>query len=32
MINVDIGCDLMDEDETGFVWAFLERGSRSRSC
>ena len=23
MINVDIGCDLMDEDETGFVWAFL---------
>lgn len=20
---VDITCDLMDEDETGFVWAFL---------
>jgi hypothetical protein len=23
VISVDIGCDLMDEDEAGFVWAFL---------
>ena len=23
MIRVDITCDLMDEDETGDVWAFL---------
>jgi hypothetical protein len=23
MINVDIGCDLMDEDATGFVWAYV---------
>ena len=23
MIRVDITCDLMDEDETGHVWAFL---------
>lgn len=23
MITVDIACDLMDEDETGYVWAFL---------
>lgn len=23
MVNVDIVCDLMDEDETGYVWAFL---------
>lgn len=23
MITVDIACDLMDEDETGYVWTFL---------
>lgn len=23
MISVDIACDLMDEDETGYVWTFL---------
>lgn len=23
MVSVDIACDLMDEDETGFVWTFL---------
>ena len=23
MVRVDIACDLMDEDETGHVWAFL---------
>lgn len=23
MISVDIPCDLMDEDETGYVWTFL---------
>jgi hypothetical protein len=23
MVRVDVGCDLMDEDETGHVWAFL---------
>ena len=23
MVRVDITCDLMDEDETGYVWAFL---------
>lgn len=23
MVSVDIPCDLMDEDETGFVWTFL---------
>lgn len=23
MITVDIACDLMDEDESGFVWTFL---------
>jgi hypothetical protein len=23
MVRVDITCDLMDEDETGHVWAFL---------
>lgn len=23
MVSVDITCDLMDEDETGFVWTFL---------
>ena len=23
MIRVDITCDLMDEDETGHMWAFL---------
>lgn len=24
MISVDISCDLMDEDETGYVWTFLD--------
>jgi hypothetical protein len=23
MVTVDITCDLMDEDESGHVWAFL---------
>lgn len=23
MVEVDIACDLMDEDETGYVWTFL---------
>lgn len=23
MVRVDITCDLMDEDETGYVWTFL---------
>lgn len=23
MVSVDISCDLMDEDETGYVWTFL---------
>lgn len=23
MAQVDIACDLMDEDETGYVWTFL---------
>jgi hypothetical protein len=23
VVRVDISCDLMDEDETGHVWAFL---------
>jgi hypothetical protein len=23
VISVDITCDLMDEDETGYVWTFL---------
>lgn len=23
MISVDINCDLMDEDETGFIWTLL---------
>jgi hypothetical protein len=23
VVRVDITCDLMDEDETGHVWAFL---------
>lgn len=23
MISVDITCDLMDEDESGYVWTFL---------
>jgi hypothetical protein len=23
VITVDVACDLMDEDETGFVWTFL---------
>jgi hypothetical protein len=27
LVSIDISCDLMDEDETGFVWTFL-RGAR----
>lgn len=23
MVTIDITCDLMDEDETGYVWTFL---------
>lgn len=23
MVSVDVPCDLMDEDETGYVWTFL---------
>jgi hypothetical protein len=23
VVTVDIACDLMDEDESGYVWAFL---------
>ena len=23
MVTVDIACDLMDEDESGYVWTFL---------
>lgn len=23
MVMIDIACDLMDEDETGYVWTFL---------
>lgn len=23
MVVIDIACDLMDEDETGYVWTFL---------
>ncbi len=23
MVSVDISCDLMDEDESGYVWTFL---------
>ena len=23
MVSIDITCDLMDEDETGYVWTFL---------
>jgi hypothetical protein len=23
VVSVDISCDLMDEDETGYVWTFL---------
>jgi len=30
MVSIDIPCDLMDEDETGYVWAFL-REARDRS-
>ena len=27
MISVDIPCDLSDEDETGFVWAFVDEAA-----
>jgi hypothetical protein len=27
MVSVDITCDLMDEDETGFVWTFLREAT-----
>jgi hypothetical protein len=30
MVSVDITCDLMDEDETGYVWTFL-RDARDRA-
>jgi hypothetical protein len=30
MVAVDITCDLMDEDESGYVWAFL-RDARDAS-
>jgi hypothetical protein len=30
MVTVDITCDLMDEDASGYVWAFL-RGARDPS-
>lgn len=26
MISVDITCDLMDEDESGYIWTFLREG------
>lgn len=29
MARVDITCDLMDQDETGFVWSFLS-GAREQ--
>ena len=25
MVSVDITCDLMDEDESGYIWTFLRR-------
>ncbi len=28
-VRVDIECDLMDEDETGYVWAFLREARDS---
>jgi hypothetical protein len=27
VISVDIPCDLSDEDETGFVWAFVDEAA-----
>jgi hypothetical protein len=30
VVTVDIACDLMDEDESGYVWTFL-RGARDPS-
>jgi hypothetical protein len=30
MVVIDIACDLMDEDETGYVWTFL-RDARDTS-
>jgi hypothetical protein len=30
VVSVDMTCDLMDEDETGFVWTFLHE-ARDRS-
>jgi hypothetical protein len=30
VVSIDITCDLMDEDESGFVWTFL-REARDRS-
>jgi len=29
VVTIDITCDLMDEDETGYVWTFL-RGPTPR--
>jgi hypothetical protein len=30
VITVDITCDLMDEDESGFVWTFLREARDAR--
>lgn len=30
MVSVDITCDLMDEDETGYVWTFLREAREPR--
>ncbi len=30
MVSVDINCDLMDEDESGYVWTFLREARDPR--
>ncbi len=30
MVSVDISCDLMDEDESGYVWTFLREARDPR--
>ncbi len=30
MVSVDISCDLMDEDESGYVWTFLREARDQR--
>ncbi len=30
MVSVEITCDLMDEDETGYVWTFLREARTLR--